>query len=379
MNAKKMLVSLHHDLMYLTKSSMHNLRRIVWGGGRHIENSRQLLMCVSEKPSGYYEWAENKPTDPSVDLSVILPVYMVEQYIEQCLNSIIKQETSYTYEIICVNDGSMDHSRDKVLEIIKSYPNRRIRLIDQENRGVSGARNRGIDESIGKYLMFVDPDDYLLEGAIQTLMDEATMGEYEIVCGGFRYFSADRSVTYLNQPFSRNGIPQPEIYGYPCYIWGKVYKRKVWNDIRMPEGYLYEDMVSNFIIHRRCTSYSYLPVCIYAYRRNPNGASLGITNNPKVVDQYWMTEFIHDEYQRLGLTYDEHFKRGMLREWSTFLYNRTRKLDESSRKIVFGCACQASGNLDYDSLELSVSEKRALKALRNKDFYQWCISAQYWY
>ncbi len=103
-------------------------------------------------------------------LSIILPVYKVEAYLERCLKSIIEQDIpSDDYEVIIVNDGSPDKSRDIVLAFQQNYFN--IILIDQENKGVSDARNHGLEIAVGKYILFIDPDDYIeansLSGSIK--------------------------------------------------------------------------------------------------------------------------------------------------------------------------------------------------------------------
>ena len=93
-------------------------------------------------------------------ISIIVPVYNVEKYLERCLDSILSQTFS-DFELILVNDGSTDHS----LEICRSYAEKdeRILLIDQENRGLSAARNAGIAVAKGEYLGFVDSDDYIAQ------------------------------------------------------------------------------------------------------------------------------------------------------------------------------------------------------------------------
>ena len=91
-------------------------------------------------------------------VSIIVPVYNVERYIEKCLCSLINQSYK-NIEIICVNDGSPDNSRDIIESLIKS--DGRIRLIDQQNQGLSGARNTGLDAAQGEYMMFLDSDDWI--------------------------------------------------------------------------------------------------------------------------------------------------------------------------------------------------------------------------
>lgn len=95
-----------------------------------------------------------------IRLSIVIPMFNVEPYVERCLRSLEDQDIPKSeYEIICINDGSPDDSRGVVIMLQKEFNN--IRLIDQENKGVSRARNRGIDSANGKYLLFIDPDDFV--------------------------------------------------------------------------------------------------------------------------------------------------------------------------------------------------------------------------
>lgn len=93
-----------------------------------------------------------------VEISVVVPVYNVETYLEECLNSIINQTFS-DIEIICINDGSTDSS----LDILNDYSKKddRIKIINQENKGLGATRNKGIDLAKGKYIFFIDSDDYI--------------------------------------------------------------------------------------------------------------------------------------------------------------------------------------------------------------------------
>ena len=113
-----------------------------------------------------------KPQDKPL-VSVIIPIYNVEKYVAQCLDSIISQ--SYTnLEIICVNDGSTDSSG----EIVQEYAQRdcRICYFEQENQGLGGARNKGLDEAQGEYIYFIDSDDYIDSGYIEGLVNKCNVG-----------------------------------------------------------------------------------------------------------------------------------------------------------------------------------------------------------
>lgn len=112
-------------------------------------------------------------------LSVIIPVYNVEPYVERCIRSIENQDIPhYDYEIVCINDGSQDKSRGIVAGLLNEFDN--IILIDQENQGVSRARNRGIERSNGRYLLFIDADDYVYENSFARMIRNAEEQEAEV-------------------------------------------------------------------------------------------------------------------------------------------------------------------------------------------------------
>jgi glycosyltransferase involved in cell wall biosynthesis len=120
------------------------------------------------------------------ELSIILPVYNVEPYIERCLLSLEKQDIpTQAYEIICINDGSPDHSRDIILQMAERFSN--IRLIEQENKGVSSARNKGIENARGEYLIFIDPDDYVIENRFSSILTTANKNNADVCFLGFTF------------------------------------------------------------------------------------------------------------------------------------------------------------------------------------------------
>ncbi len=141
-------------------------------------------------------------------LSVIIPMYNVEPYVERCIQSLEDQDILMTdYEIICINDGSPDNSREVVLKMQQIYEN--IILIDQENQGVSCARNKGIDRSSGKYLLFIDPDDYVESNCFKRVLQCADNNNSQITFLGFTFLKTDGSVhkqvfyrDFSNQMFS---------------------------------------------------------------------------------------------------------------------------------------------------------------------------------
>ena len=121
---------------------------------------------------------ENCMNKSSVKISVIIPVYNVEAYLKECLDSFLNQELK-EIEVICVNDGSTDNS----LNVLKEYQQKdsRVIVINQENKGQGEARNVGIDASRGEYLFFADPDDYIEENSLSKLYSYARENNSNIV------------------------------------------------------------------------------------------------------------------------------------------------------------------------------------------------------
>ncbi len=121
-------------------------------------------------------------------LSIIVPIYKVEPFVERCLSSLLSQNIPPSdYEIICINDGSPDNSRQIILRLQAAYSN--IILIDKQNEGVSRARNDGIGIATGKYVLFIDPDDYINHNCLKGILDKADNLNAQVSFLGFSLVS----------------------------------------------------------------------------------------------------------------------------------------------------------------------------------------------
>ena len=140
-----------------------------------------------------------KSTTNKKRLSIIVPIYNVEPYVERCLRSLEDQDIPRTdYEIICINDGSPDNSREVVVRLQQEFDN--IILIDQENQGVSMARNNGIDRAIGKYLLMVDPDDFVKANTFKNKLDDMDKYNLDIGYTGFTILDVALKEEYHYDP-----------------------------------------------------------------------------------------------------------------------------------------------------------------------------------
>lgn len=146
-------------------------------------------------------------------LSIIIPMYNVESYIERCLRSLENQDIpKEDYEIICINDGSPDDSRGVVIRIQSEYDN--IILIDQVNQGVSLARNKGIDMATGKYILFIDPDDYVDPNSFSRILRTADEKQVQVCFLGFviLYKNGGIDKVVIDDKNKRKVFPGTEAY-----------------------------------------------------------------------------------------------------------------------------------------------------------------------
>lgn len=220
-------------------------------------------------------------------ISVIVPVYNVAPYLNTCLDSIINQSYQ-NLEIILVNDGSTDES----LSICEQYHSKdnRIKIINQSNQGVAAARNTGIDVAKGKYLTFIDPDDWFSNNDALEILYQAMMAEksYVVVCS-FNEFNQPKNeyvlYNHTNQTkvYSVNKWFSVEYHGQlfsQCFstIWGALFDRRLFCHVRFPVGMFSEDDLTLWRIYRLVKNIIFVDKPLYMYRNNREGSLTSIPN-----------------------------------------------------------------------------------------------------
>ncbi|WP_016896801.1 glycosyltransferase family 2 protein [Aerococcus viridans] len=183
-------------------------------------------------------------------LSVIIPAYNAEKTIKRCVESVLNQSEEVDFEIIIVNDGSIDNTK-KILESLSSKSDK-IKLIHQENKGLSAARNSGIRESNSKYLAFLDSDDEFKSGILYEFWSKYL--DYEMDLFIFKYdriLKNDSINTKGMDLVTRNPEEAMKIsltyQGYDLLAWNKIWKNSLLINNEFPVGKLYEDMVTSAI------------------------------------------------------------------------------------------------------------------------------------
>ena len=173
------------------------------------------------------------------DISIIVPIYNAEKYINKCIDSILNQ-TKKELEIILINDGSTDNTES----IIKSYKDKRIVYFKNTNHGIGYTRNYGISKSTGKYIMFLDSDDYLEKTACEKLFNKIEKDKLDIVmCDFYKDYETNIEEIHTGSFNNSNLKDNPDIITEYLSPWAKLYSSKLLKDnkIKFVEDLKYED------------------------------------------------------------------------------------------------------------------------------------------
>lgn len=208
-------------------------------------------------------------------ISVIVPAYNLAYCITDCVNSIEKQTYS-NFEIIIIDDGSADETKNVCEKLAKTYSN--IQVISQKNQGISAVRNLGIQESNGEYLAFIDGDDQIKETFLEHLYqrliadssDIAVCGYQEIRTSSCSDFVPSAQVLDSKTALTNYFIKQQDL---DILIWNKLYKKSLFQDfnIQYPIGQVHEDNLTTYKLFAKSKKISYLDsVEYYYYRTNSN-------------------------------------------------------------------------------------------------------------
>ena len=222
-------------------------------------------------------------------ISVIVPIYNVEKYLDKCVDSIVNQ-TYRNLEIILVDDGALDGSPKICDDWAKK--DSRIKVIHKKNGGLSSARNAGIDAAQGNYLSFIDSDDWIDEDFIEVLYNAIIKDKSDLAICGFKKIEEDTCKVIYNEPscdkdqYVENGLDllfkQKNVsYVIAC---NKLYKKEIFADLRYMPGKIHDD---EFVIYDVYThakgGVSLVNRCMYNYLQRGNSI-ISITNNEKIFD-----------------------------------------------------------------------------------------------
>ncbi len=237
-------------------------------------------------------------------LSIIVPVYKVEKYLDQCISS-IRAQTYTNLEILLVDDGSPDACPGICDEAARQ--DGRIQVIHKKNGGLSDARNAGLDVARGQYIGFVDSDDYIAPNMYEVLLHAALTNDADMALCNYTSVRentstiqslVDRDQSYSKREFIEK-LTEPG-GGYFVVVWNKLYKREIFENLRFPVGKQHEDQFLWHYIIEDCQVIVAVKTPLYYYRRYRSGSIMArgfsvkfMDNGEAMIDRYYFARKHH--------------------------------------------------------------------------------------
>lgn len=279
-------------------------------------------------------------------LSVIVPVYNVEKTLRRCISSIVRQNV-INMEIIMVNDGSTDSSLDIAKDLAREHDC--IKLLSQNNGGLSAARNTGIEACTGDYITFVDSDDWLMDGTYSTLLDimdshaDCDILEYSPVAEGGSQVMYDIHETIIYSS-AKDYWLRGKAYRH-TYAWNKIFRRNLLfhdtsQNVRFPEGRLFEDVwfLSTLLTHNPRVIATPLEGYVYCYNTEGITANPGAKGHVDLLEGHLRAtkllqmDFMHDNCKMVTAEETDYYLAILNIQISAYKYSQTH-LSLPSRRI----------------------------------------------
>ena len=295
------------------------------------------------------------------DLSVIIPVYNMDKYIEQCILSATMQKTIYDIEIIVVDDGSFDKSPQIIAKLAAG--DSRIITRRQKNSGLSAARNAGLNIATGRYVFFLDADDTIADGCFQDMLDKA----YETGCDIVQCNFSNKVGQHMNKsgwkPEKTFVHDYEEMCMIPGYAMMKVIRRELFNDVRFPENYWYEDTIMHMQIFQKCKNGIYIiDKPYYVYFKNPCGITQSKRRSLRPLETVYVLEKIMkgmSEPEKKAV-YNE-----VLRHLTSISYHRIKVMKRKYKRSAFKKMCDIVISLGMNTTDEGLKEYEKIFYKRN--------------
>ena len=269
-------------------------------------------------------------------ISIIIPVYNVEKYLRECLDSCVNQ-TLEDIEIICVDDCSPDNS----IKILEEYQQKdpRIKILrHKENKKQGAARNKGLEVATGEYIWFVDSDDYIDTKACQILYDAIKEFDVDILCfSALRFSEESGERKYFYDKYYHQGVQINKIY-HPKTNWKEINfsnlnvapwayltKRDLIQKLRFIEGVFYEDAEFTPILLASANSFCFIPYSAYFYRINQGSTMLTPMSQKRLEDQIAVAESLDKFVQEKKIS-KSHF---LYKHLNTMIFCASRACNEN--------------------------------------------------
>lgn len=215
------------------------------------------------------------------DLQIIIPAFNAEKYIKTCIDSLLKQKTHFTYQIVIVEDGSTDGTFD----IISKFDSENIKIIHQDNQGAASARNAGLNEINSNFIAFVDADDFVSEFFVEYIVATFKKTNADII--QFNFCSSENLLT--KSKCKVNKISNKKLSGY---MWNHAYKSEYFRNLVFPINNVFEDTINQLILFPQSKKVYCINNCLYYYRDNINGITHAVKRTNKMIDSFYITRKI---------------------------------------------------------------------------------------
>ncbi len=299
----------------------------------------------------------NKHIEPLI--SVVVPVYNVEKYLGKCLDSLLGQEYG-NLEILCVNDGSPDNS----LQILQEYAAKdsRIKVISQENQGLSGARNTGMRAAKGSFIYFIDSDDWISANYLRSLYDALVSSGADVAINGqYAYVWDDGKVKIkklrYKGVFEENKQNLRKTLGF-VMAWNKLYRRDFLekSGIFYPLGVTCEDCYFYYTVFTKVKKLAIVNDGMYYYRQNNASLMSQIKSGSRLYDHIRIFYLIYDYYKEQNLLKDYYLPFNLLKSYVMYHQNK---------KEAFGQVREILRKLEYGRGNVSRMDRAFVKMLRD--------------
>lgn len=272
-----------------------------------------------------------------VDISVIVPVYNAENYLKACMDSLVNQ-TKKDIEIIAVNDGSKDDSL-KILEEYESKYPKLVKVLSQENQGLSVTRNNGIKVAKGKYVFFIDSDDVVKTDVLEKLWKKVEEYEYDLIAYDVELIYPEKTVIVKSGIIDDKKELTKEdknklFQNMYCVAWNKLYKRDLFNDENMlfTPGIWFEDVLVLHKLIPNLKSIAHIDFAGYEYYQREN--SITYTYSEKLIDIHFVMESILKYYK--DANFFDKYKDELEYMYVRYMYaTYIKRLSKSKDKIRF--------------------------------------------
>lgn len=300
-------------------------------------------------------------------ISIVVPIYKVEKYLEQCIRSIINQ-TYQNIEIILVDDGSPDNCG----KMCDDYATKdgRIKVIHKQNGGLSDARNHGIEAATGKYITFVDSDDYIDEKYIEELHNAIKTNNVKVSQCGILHVNDEKQILkksgHLEKQLLSGKQMLKDLYKdhgtENIVVWNKMYDIQLFKNIRYPVGKIHEDEFTIYKIFYDVENVAILNKYYYNYRQNENsitGKKFNIKRLDKIEAYEQRLEFFKQKnenelYQLALMSYLLEVREA---------YMNTKKYIDNSKDIQLGLVKKYRANYKFILIDKNVRIMKKLKML----------------